>query len=136
MRAQIPDGRHARGAEHGVMRERLRMIEPARAAREHLGDARRHHHRGERRIASRDALAEYQYIGHDATRLQRRPGACPPRADQHLVGDEPPTGSAMNAATVSRSSRMIASSSAAPLQAGQYGGTPPHAQRYAYGAGM
>src|SRR6187431_1551117 len=45
--------------------------------------------------------------------------------------DEPPTGSAMNAATVSGPARTMASSTASPLHAGQYGGVPLHAQRYA-----
>src|SRR2546422_6485289 len=38
--------------------------------------------------------------------------------------DEPPTGSAMKAATVSAPARSIACSSAAPLQAGQVGSSP------------
>ena len=50
--------------------------------------------------------------------------------------DDPPTGSAMNAATLSGPVRAIASSSASPLHAGQSGGSPRQAHRYEYGAGI
>src|SRR2546428_3687704 len=50
--------------------------------------------------------------------------------------DDPPTGSAMNAATVSAPSRRIAASSAAPLHVGHAASSPRHSQRYGYGAGI
>src|SRR6185437_866573 len=49
--------------------------------------------------------------------------------------DEPPTGSAMTAATLSGFARAMAVSTASPLQLGHSGGMPRHSQRYAYGAG-
>src|SRR5512138_1861534 len=49
--------------------------------------------------------------------------------------DDPPTGSAMTAATVSGFARAMAASTASPLQLGQSGGVPRHSQRYAYEAG-
>ena len=49
--------------------------------------------------------------------------------------EDPPTGSAMNAATVSEPSRSIASSSTAPLHTGHCGSWPRQRQRYGYDAG-
>src|SRR5204863_536003 len=45
--------------------------------------------------------------------------------------EEPPTGSAMNAATVSAPARRIAASRAVPLQVGHAASAPRHSQRYA-----
>ena len=59
-----------------------------------------------------------------------------PFTDEHVAGvagvvhvpvDDPPTGSAMNAATRSGPVRAMASSSASPLHAGQNGGSPRQA---------
>src|SRR2546427_6139380 len=44
--------------------------------------------------------------------------------------EEPPTGSAMKAATESGPSCRMAASNAAPLHAGHSGSRPPQAQRY------
>ena len=88
VRAQVFNGGEARRTEHGVVRERLRMVERARPAREDVGDPRRRHHGRERRVAARDPFAQHHDVRHDAAWLERRPRAGSPCADQHLVGDE------------------------------------------------
>ena len=128
--------------KRGMMRERLRMEERPGASRQDIDQPARRHHRRQRRVAPRDSLAEYHDIRHDTVRLQRRPGSGPAGPGEYLVGhqqdlrddhrshapgasspaagteaplDEPPTGSAMSAATVSGPSLRIAASMASPL---------------------
>jgi hypothetical protein len=50
--------------------------------------------------------------------------------------DDPPIGSAMNAATFSAPSRWIAAARCSALQASQSGAAPLHSHRYGYGAGI